>query len=191
MAQIYANSIQQPGAKEDTRLWSETKRHCITKAGGKHPETKQIKKKRGCELTSQNYDCTAILADFCWKYAGQPDFFIESHPIWATYCFSSAMLLNITKGNDILIIMWQQNGPRCGCWQSCHWYSMRPLSSGWIPELVKQKLHRKKTLPQPLSQGPSSVWEPRIARGLLLLNEGDAVEKHHLSVGLLMATSHF
>lgn len=56
MAQIYANSIPQPGAKEDTRLCSETKRHYITKAGGKHPETKQIteKKKREKKLKKKN-----------------------------------------------------------------------------------------------------------------------------------------
>lgn len=56
-------------------------------------------------------------------------FFIQTHPIWAAYCFSSATVPNITESNDFLIMMWQQNGPQHGWWRSCNWYSACPLRS--------------------------------------------------------------
>lgn len=44
-------------------------------------------------------------------------------------CCGSATVPNGTESNDFLITLWQQYGPWHGWWQSCNWYSARPLSS--------------------------------------------------------------
>lgn len=50
-------------------------------------------------------------------------FFIQTHPIYAAYCFCSALVPNITESNDFLITAWQQDGPQHGWWRSCDGYS--------------------------------------------------------------------
>lgn len=108
-------------------MCSKKPRYWITKAGkcpGTKPDQKGVSllpKVTRVLLSSQTLAENTL--------AGQSNFFIQTHPSWAAYCFSSATVPNVTESNDFLIMMWQQNGPQRGWWRSCNWYSACPLSS--------------------------------------------------------------